>query len=1270
MSSRDEASVKMLAKLETKSNRVKGLSFHPTRPWILASLHNGIIQLWDYRIRTLVDKFDEHDGPVRGVCFHNTQPLFVSGGDDYKIKVWNYKQRRCLFTLLGHLDYIRTVQFHHEYPWILSASDDQTIRIWNWQSRNCISVLTGHNHYVMCASFHPKEDLVVSASLDQTVRVWDISGLRKKNVAPGPHGPIQDDGLRLPQNDLFGNTDAIVKYVLEGHDRGVNWAAFHPSSPLIVSGADDRQVKLWRMNDTRAWEVDTFRGHFNNVSCVLFHPKQELLISNSEDKTIRVWDIQKRAGIQTFRREHDRFWILAAHPDANLFAAGHDSGMVVFKLERERPAYSTIGADAVFYVKDRYIRSCEFSSSRDVPVLSLRTRTSASGVVTSPKVRSLAYNAATKAILLTSDTEGGTYEIYQIPKDNRGSENVEAKKGAAVAAVFVGKKFAILDRSHQVIVKSLKSDDEGKKLPLLSGQSPDYIFAGPLGTLLMRCDDKLVLYDVQQKKSIGEMTTTDPVKYVYWSNDKNPLVALVSKDSFIIANRKLEQLCTVHETIRIKSGAWDENGIFIYSTSNHIKFCLPNGDNGIVRTLESPLYITSVKGNRVYCLDRECRNRVISVDTTEYMFKQALVERKYATVLKMVKEYNLIGQAIISYLQKKGFPEVALYFVKDNKTRFNLALESGNIEVAFEAAKVLDDKDCWNRLGTEALRQGNHQIVETAYQRTKNFERLSFLYLITGNVGKLKKMMKISEMRNDVLSRFHNALYLGDVAERLKMLEEAGQISLAYLTATAHGLTEQAEALQVKLVAANNNEMPAMPSGVTPLLLQPPIPIMKLHESNWPLLTVQKGYFDGPIEDEKKSTLSDLGVDEEFKPSGNWDDNILLDDEDEDKANLGLDTEEPSSGAPEKSEWDLDLDIGGELPDIDVGPTSKQDKSFVIMPQPGPSFAQIWCGNSTLPADHVAAGSFESAMKLLNQQIGAVNFAPLKSNFLSLYSGARVSVGGIPSIPSVTLPVQRTGSEVGPRGGLPQLAITLQSVIENKLKPAYKATTAGKFGEALQLFLATLHSIPLLVVDSKKEVSEAKEMLGICREYVTGLRMELQRKDLATANGDPIKQAELAAYFTHCNLQAVHIMLSLRSAMNCCYKIKNYQTAAAFARRLIDLDPPQDVAVQAKKVVKFAEQNNSNAHNLNYNERNPFIVCGISFAPIYRGSPSVNCPFCQASFLPQYKDQLCPTCKVSQIGKDVSGLQLYVPPKEVRRSDSNSNSYRESSRDRDDDGWD
>ena len=235
---------------------------------------------------------------MRAVDFHQTQPLFVSGGDDFKVKVWNYKQRRCLFTLSDHLDYIRTVQFHHEYPWILTASDDQTIRIFNWQNRQCVTVLTGHNHYVMSARFHPKvgacvplsapaslltrffsqEDLVVSASLDQTVRVWDISALRSQQTSAPQRPPEQESAaaasLRLAQQELFGGGGGSLKFPpLEGHERGVNWAAFHPSLQLIVSAADDRTVKLWRMNDTKAWEVDTLRGHFNNVSCVLFHPK-------------------------------------------------------------------------------------------------------------------------------------------------------------------------------------------------------------------------------------------------------------------------------------------------------------------------------------------------------------------------------------------------------------------------------------------------------------------------------------------------------------------------------------------------------------------------------------------------------------------------------------------------------------------------------------------------------------------------------------------------------------------------------------------------------------------------------------------------------------------------------------------------------------------------------------------------------------------------------------------------------------------------------------
>ena len=76
------------------------------------------------------------------------------------------------------------------------------------------------------------------------------------------------------------------------------------------------------------------------------------------------------------------------------------------------------------------------------------------------------------------------------------------------------------------------------------------------------------------------------------------------------------------------------------------------------------------------------------VDTTEYIFKLALMQRKFDQVLAMIKSSQLCGQSIIAYLQSKGFPEVALHFVQDERTRFMLAIECGNIEVALRSAQV------------------------------------------------------------------------------------------------------------------------------------------------------------------------------------------------------------------------------------------------------------------------------------------------------------------------------------------------------------------------------------------------------------------------------------------------------------------------------------------------------------------------------------------------------------------------------------------------------
>ena len=52
----------MINVYEAKSYRVKGISFHPTNTWVLTTLHNGVVLIYDYRNGILLDKYEEHEG--------------------------------------------------------------------------------------------------------------------------------------------------------------------------------------------------------------------------------------------------------------------------------------------------------------------------------------------------------------------------------------------------------------------------------------------------------------------------------------------------------------------------------------------------------------------------------------------------------------------------------------------------------------------------------------------------------------------------------------------------------------------------------------------------------------------------------------------------------------------------------------------------------------------------------------------------------------------------------------------------------------------------------------------------------------------------------------------------------------------------------------------------------------------------------------------------------------------------------------------------------
>ncbi|KAL3514716.1 hypothetical protein ACH5RR_027433 [Cinchona calisaya] len=816
VSSRKKAEKPWTLVVENTESEVLGLSFHKKRPWLLLGLGNGVIQLWDYYMRSIIHCYEDHrnTAAVRSVNFHHHQPFFASGGDDCKIKIWSYEYGRCLFSLLGHLDRIRTVQFHHELPWIVSASDDRTAKIWNWQSRTCILVCSSHEDSVTSAFFHPNKDLLMSTSLDNNVRVWDISYLTPRKT--GSLGDMHTFGGR----------------------HGMNWAAFHPTRPLLFFAANDHKIHICTIEGSNSGWMPSLMKHEKEVSCVLFHSfrKKDYIISSSEDKTYRVWDANKQICKFNFcLRGRDKPLILSSHPEMNFLAVGHENGFLVMKLDRARPAFSVSG-NSLLYLKDDFLHVYNYSTQKDIQLIPYHRPCPDHSNEVSP---SLSYSPTEDAALICSDRVGDSYELYIAPKDRcgRGDINVReaVKSGIGGLAVFVAPNmFVVLEKSsNQLLIKNLKNEivNEGV-LPIEIADAYAVFYAGN-GTLLCRAAKNRVFIFHLERWLVLADRQVNCAKHIVWSNDFER-VAFYTKHYVCITNKRLVCLISFYERSNVKGGAWNDDGVFIYSTLTHIKYCLPDGETGIIKTLDFPIYITKICGNRIFCFDRQGRIQPIIVNSTEYTFKLFVIRKKFDQVMSMIRTSEFCGKAMVAYLLQKGFPEVALHFVKEKLTRFDSAHESQNTEIAVDSAKEIVGINDWYRLEKEALLRGNTGILECAYQCTKNVGKLSFLYLITGNLGKLSKMMQITEAKNDVMAQFHNALCLGDIHERVAILANAGHLPLAYITASVHGIHDVAELLAAEL----GDNVPSFPKRKSASLLIPPKPI--LCGGDWPFLDGRK----------------------------------------------------------------------------------------------------------------------------------------------------------------------------------------------------------------------------------------------------------------------------------------------------------------------------------------------------------------------------------------------------------------------------------------------
>ncbi|CAK75525.1 unnamed protein product (macronuclear) [Paramecium tetraurelia] len=1180
----------MIVKFHKTTERIKGLSFHPKQPWLLVGLHSGAIQMIDYRLGRTIEEFVQHEGPVRSVQFHQSLCLFISGSDDFTVRVWNYKTKKCQFVLRGHLDFIRCVHFHPELPWCVSASDDQTSRVWNYQSRQMLAIVTGHSHYVMHCEFHPTKDFLITCSLDQTIRLWSIAQLKKRFTQKN----LQND----QQNEL-----ELIQ-ILEGHNQGVNWCTFSPTENLILSASDDKKVKVWKFSDSRGFEIDSYQGHINNVSSAMFHPFGDYFISNSEDNTIRLWDMKKKVEIDCFTNyELDRFWVSAVHQNNNYFAGGSDSALYIFTLFRNRPAFDLIDNKILFVGSKKQIKIIDLQNNKEIVIKNFQeVATLISDNLLQDNIEFIQQNIyeTSKNMLLirlkqSSHNKQRGICKYMIFECQTNLSQIFLGK----TAIFIGKYKILKSKENSEIEIYNFEVDSHKAL----GHKADKLFPYQGGKAIFYSDEMINVLDPEANQLVYQIPCSNEFNNMKKVLTNDTYVMIQTKKAIHLFTKSFQRVTQIQESINIKSVLFlsKTQNIIIYSTKVHIKYLLINGDSGIFGTMETVPYLIQLheKYKLIY-MNNVGTLLNMALDCSEMLFKQALIDKNIKYIQNFLQSHKKLGVLITSYLYQKGFPMIAYQLVEDKRAKFQLALSSNNLELSYRTCDDLKNPVCYQKLSEEAMRQGNHNIVEVCQQKLRSSQQLSFLYTITGQIDKLNVLSNIAKEQNEYNTRFQTLLHLGNYSQRVQFLQDCKLNHIANLSKLVHGLE-----YDQKLIIPEDLEWV---QSLQPELLQPPVQIIKskqhpLFSMNWPHNSVDQDdqYNILIVEDQENKERNQKSQE---KPSQNQEkknvNNCQIKKEDQTKENQ--DNEE----AFEDCQWEINE---SELLEMQLNQATLDYKSL----QYGyPDYKKVLS-----PVEQIITEQFQQCQQSLKSTKNVTNINLCKDQMKQLCLSSIIEISQIPFLQ----PAPQMISAVSDKQHFSRIS-------QDLLKQGYKQTTDGKFQDALTTFKTLLRKA--LFYDKNTDI------IPICLNYIIAMNCEIKKKDQSVS-----RQIELACYMAMCDLQPIHRSLTLRAAMSLAYKHKNHLTGAYVAKYLLKLleKAPQgsayakvEVIENVKKILRNCEQSLRNEYEIDFEEDYLNQGTKILFADsltIIKHQNFYQCLFDKAIY--SQKGKLCQICDLCQM---------------------------------------
>lgn len=262
----------------------------------------------------LVKEYIGHRDGIWDVSVARTQPVVLgTASADHTALLWSIETGRSLAKYTGHVGSVNSIKFHPSEQLALTASGDQTAHVWRYavqlpapQPAADSSQLCGEDEVECSDKDEPDADADASSDCP-TIRAPLTSLKSHQGVVIAADWLVGGKQAVTASWDRTANlydveTSELV-HSLTGHDQELTHCCTHPTQRLVVTSSRDTTFRLWDFRDPSIHSVNVFQGHTDTVTSAVFTVGDNV-VSGSDDRTVKVWDLKNmRSPIATIRTD-------------------------------------------------------------------------------------------------------------------------------------------------------------------------------------------------------------------------------------------------------------------------------------------------------------------------------------------------------------------------------------------------------------------------------------------------------------------------------------------------------------------------------------------------------------------------------------------------------------------------------------------------------------------------------------------------------------------------------------------------------------------------------------------------------------------------------------------------------------------------------------------------------------------------------------------------------------------------------------------------------